>query len=118
MKKLLLIAVVGMVFCVGCQDVWESTTAGQRQQAVRSQRLAQEKFLELYAAAEEEGNHELCLKILESYAQSLPQYRNLPISSSVVDNGEAWHERQMRWHQDLIREHKASFDRMQRGGLP
>jgi hypothetical protein len=118
MKKMIIITVVGTLICTGCEGLWESSSWGLAQQRVRSQKLAQEKFIELYAQAEKEGNHELCLKILESYARSLPQYRSQPISSSVIDNGEAWHRHQQEMNQLRMMEHKASFERMRQGGLP
>ena len=109
---------IGLLLLAGCQNVWDATSAGRNQQAVRSQRLAMEKFVAMYAEAEKNGDTELCLKILEAYAKSLCQYQIQPSSSPQGYDSQQWLQHQQTMNQLRQMEHKASFDRMNRGGLP
>ena len=122
MKKAYFILSI-LVLLVGCQDIWDSTTAGNRLQATRSQRLADErqmlvmeKFVAMYAEAEKKGDTELCLKILEAYVKYSSQVE--PSSSSQEYDSQQWLQHQQTMNQLRQMEHKASFDRMMRGGLP
>ena len=94
----------------GCQDAWDSTTAGRRQQAMRSQRLVSEKFETLYAEAEKSGDTELCTKILIAYTEYLSR------TQDGSDQQRLQHQQTMNQLRQM--EHSASFDRMRKGGLP